>query len=109
MHVRTITPGDVLREASLVLKTYGWIQGDNSNEDGYCLVGALMQARNIHIDLFPEAVPEVDEAYHGAFNRLCSDLNNSPVSAADSISSWNDQPERTKDEVVELLERVARG
>lgn len=107
MHVRGITGGDALREAALVLKTRGWIQGRDRNEDGYCLVGALIQARVVHLDLFPEARQEVLDAHSEAYNRLYLELADADYN--DSITGWNDAPERTKDEVVELLERVARG
>lgn len=107
MHVRGITPGDALREAALILKTYGWVQGRDSDEDGYCLVGALIQAQSVHNDLFPEAKLEVSDAYNGAFDRVYAAIEGSSYNG--SIPSWNDAPDRTKDEVVELLERVARG
>lgn len=107
MHVRTITPGDALREAALVLKTQGWIQGLDSNSNGFCLIGAMIQALIVHLDLFPEAYQEVLDAHSEAYNRLYLELEDTDYN--DTISGWNDDPDRTKDEVVELLERVARG
>lgn len=106
MHIRSITPGDALREAALVLKTHGWIQGVQSSDHGYCLNGALIQARVVHIDLFPEARNEVLNAHNEAYNRLYREL--AETDYFDSISGWNDAPDRTKVEVIELLERAAR-
>ena len=73
-----------------VLDELGWSQGAFESPDGrVCLVNAMGR------------VPADSEVVSLAYRRLCG-LAEVPV-----LSEWNDQPERTEEDVRLLLKRAA--
>lgn len=81
----------VLLDAANLIETRGWHQGSYESKDGcLCIFGAVHQAAN-HGDY--------EEAWHLLWERTVTD---SPI-------DWNDQPGRTKDEVLALLRETAEA
>jgi hypothetical protein len=85
---REVTRADVLERAADLLEEFGWLQGTlgSKEEGGFCLLGSVFTA---HRDLTGEdpgtilPYPEVGS------------------------SIWNDQPGRTKEEVIVRLRGAA--
>ena len=79
-------------KAYKVIQKYGWVQGDYGNtKDGFCIIGALR--------------------YAGSWKRLARKVGKVLDVPADPImqgyiSDWNDNPVRTKKEVIALLKKV---
>lgn len=75
-----------------VIQKYGWLQGDYGNKkDGFCIIGALR--------------------YAGSWIRLSTKVGTALGVPADPImqgyvSDWNDNPTRTKRQVIALLKKV---
>lgn len=91
--VPAVTEADVLRRAADLLEEFGWCQGDyGSKEAGaFCAVGACRQASsdlNFRRDeyglMWPESALELD-----------------------NVPPWNDDPARTKEEVIARLREAA--
>lgn len=80
-------------KAYQVLEKYGWIQKTFGNRDyGFCLAGAITEA-------YPK-----DKDSNKAFNKL---VKLHPRRFADGVVvTWNDNPGRTKKQVVELLKKA---
>lgn len=83
-----------LLDAAQYIRDHGWCQNELRNLSGnVCMVGSILfsnlqQCRN-----------EIDPAK----SRVMAHLGNS------SISRWNDTPGRTKEEVIAVMETVARS
>ena len=89
------TEAEVYREAASLIRKYGWVQGEyGGTEEGFCINGALYEAarllgnppliyRRVRLRLLP-LLP-------GAFR----------------ISNWQDDPHRTVEDVLTLLEQAA--
>lgn len=74
-----------------ILNTKGWTKGTFKNMAGeYCLVGAICAV-----------VPEPDYSRASEFLQLLTHKQN-----VASLTDWNDAPDRTKEDVIELLESV---
>lgn len=85
-----------LLKAASILRRDGWCQGQYRKGDKSCLVSAVYRATHY-------AEPwEDDNGYWGA-------LYQATGSSMGLLSNWNDQPGRTQEEVIELLERVGWG
>lgn len=79
---------------SELIKQYGWIQKESGNlESGFCIAGA------------------VEYTYKESIKFIIFDLLNKKIQEHEStrhlfLAEWNDQPGRTKEEVIALLESV---
>lgn len=96
---------ELVRAAEIIRKR-GWCQHELLRLDGsFCAVGALKEAVGMRMSapvqdlLYPELV---DSPVKPALEALQNALGT-------YVATWNDAPERTQDEVIELLERVGYG
>lgn len=89
-----MTP-EVLRTAAALIGTHGWIQHDYGNEaEGYCASGACYTAADLlDIERF-SATRDLD--------RFLTDKTD-----IYSIPDWNDDPKRTKAQVIRTLLEAA--
>ena len=81
----------VLSEAAELIRRHGWVQRKSGSiGEGFCLIGAVI---NVTRD-----------------KHQCFLANEALIRASGTISivTWNDTEGRTKEEVLELLERAAR-
>lgn len=85
-----MTPADVLDAAADLLESDGWIQGEEQTEHGRCVVGALVGSVGEEASL---------RTFCAAHDLLAVRVGPVPL--------WNDEPERTADEVIETLRKVA--
>src|SRR5690242_9508575 len=95
----TVTPRvkQIAAEAADLLESEGWGQGHLQCEDGsYCLFGALIHSATNQTENFGAWGNEVDAAAWAAI----------PEGAVDPVA-WNDDPERTAQEVIDALRAVA--
>ena len=86
---------EVLRKARERLETWGWTQEDYQDDYGYCLVGALYNGSESNWDDDP-AARLLAKAIYG----------NVPERVINSIIVWNDMPNRTRDEVMAVMDRA---
>lgn len=85
--------GQALLNAADVLRRDGWCQGESRDPQGrHCALGALMEAGSVT-----------------AVMRGGVRLKRSLGLEDTSVAFWNDRPERTKEQVIEALERAAYG
>lgn len=93
----------VLQTARKFLDDYGWIQGDYGHEDiGFCAIGAIWTAV---WKFFPRGTGEQRERGGRLAGRAAKQLKDSiawPFSS--TLASWNDEPGRTKEEVLALFD-----
>lgn len=86
------TPQDVLREAARILMRDGWTQKTTRNADGQrCVAGALRDAMGLQT---PQSVRYEAERTLALF-------------VGTAITTWNDAPERTAEDVILALKRAA--
>ena len=86
-----------LRKAHLRLVTRGWIQGTVRDVNGFCLLGAVaLTARPDGSECMMTQATGVNLA----LGYLAEEIGGEP----NDITSWNDDPDRTKDEVIAKLE-----
>lgn len=86
-----------LRSAASMIEKRGWIQGAPVTRDGVCALGAINLATD-YSERCQEAVWTLAEYL---------ELNNPVVPAAMKIPAWNDAPGRTKQDVVQAMEKAA--
>ena len=97
----------LLLKAAALLEEHGWCQHERSNAGRHCVLGALDEAaggdRNWgHKD---ERAP-----WWGAVQRLVSAVGAThPIGINWAAANWNNQPGRTKEEVIAKLRAVALG
>lgn len=92
---KTPAAATILFRAAEILRTEGWRQGDLGFEgDPHCLFGAICQA----------ALEQTPGEYAWAYEAFTS---HSPFRSALAGTVWNDEPGRTAEEVISLLESVA--
>lgn len=82
---------DVLKRAKERLETRGWVQGNFETARGCCAVGAIIAETLHNNDAFYAAENALDEAL-GMYAVL--------------ITEWNDDPSRTKEEVLSLFDKA---
>jgi hypothetical protein len=95
---------DLLKAAQLI-REYGLQQCHLEGPNGYCILGAILGALSTFDDDYKAVVSRVAAHLRADHQwRLCaSGYENNYF----YISQWNDQPERTAQEVIDLLERTA--
>ena len=99
---------DTIRES-------GWTQKETQNDDGFCLLGALDYQNVDMFDHIAEREPGGFDA-HGVWLEVLDRVgaaihgsrDGSPLWLEGRIVDWNDADGRTEDEVLEVLEKVAR-
>jgi hypothetical protein len=116
-------PADILEAAADLLETNGWIQGEFEFNGKFCAVGAIRQVSG----LYQSAVALQELGRTNMYNRDSTDYDicTSTSSAAESalsdslgsqavdgglvyVPSWNDEPGRTADEVIDLMKHTAK-
>ena len=84
---------------SEVIKKYGWTQHQlGSEETGFCILGAMFRAYGS----FKPGAPIVRRW----LNAEAALLEHLRMEGEEDIIFWNDHPERTKQEVVALLQEL---
>jgi hypothetical protein len=91
------------------LITRGWYQGDFENEDGsVCIAGAAL-----HTQLSAQGVEErIDDFLNGPHYkmgvdlRMCRAIETAGGIPHGGIARWNDDPERTFDEVLRVAKEA---
>jgi hypothetical protein len=97
-----IQPDSVLIDALRLIRQ-GWCQGTeywaNKGVEHYCVMGAIMFAADVY----------TEEERFDAEEKLRKSLGFAPriFGQLSPIARWNDDPKRTKDEVMDALERAA--
>jgi hypothetical protein len=92
---------DLLKAAGLI-REYGLQKHHLEGPDGYCILGAISA---ITFDDYKAVVSRV--ATHLRADQLEKIAQGNENNYYLSISQWNDKPERTAQEVIDLLERAA--
>lgn len=104
----------LLRDMASALRRYGWVQENyGSCKKGFCLVGVLEEESGSRIAWADITQPPTVEV----MNEL-GDLETSvrralwdfgPLEIGNAPIHWNDQPERTALEVIDMLDSVAQA
>jgi hypothetical protein len=89
---------DLLKAAQLIREN-GLQKKHLEGPDGYCLMGAIDSARSTRDD-YTAAINAAIKQVKMCFERSYG--NNLEI-----LAWWNDRPERTAQEVIDLLERAA--
>lgn len=95
---------NTLAQAATLIEKVGWIRGQYSSGQGYCAVGALTWAARDHVDK--------EQAQHALAEAIRAQDNNGidhPEQLDDwaTIVLWNDNPFRTREDVLGLLRQLA--
>ncbi len=101
---------EVLREAADLIETHGHVKRaytDNVN-GGYCAVGAIkvVVMGDVHTALIPDNDDQLI-TFHNTFNVVDEYLRDKVCTSASRIAVWNDEDERTPEEVIDLLRTIA--
>ena len=98
---------NILEDAADYIEQHGWCQQDYFNANGnVCTQGAIMAVRtryeadNINIYSTSNDIDTITEAFLEALDQVS-------LFVGDAVSLWNDDPDRTKEEVVKTLRKVA--
>lgn len=118
----TYTAADMLEEGADLIERVGWVQraGKLTAEDGsiigYCIQGACTEVlwKHFNVDVsrdgfrfFSEAQSnEMNAIFNGAMRVLREAV--SPPAHVWGPAGWNDAPERTVDQVLDKMRRVAK-
>ena len=111
---------EATRQALLDMKQHlarGWTQGELQNKDGVCLFGALVQAwpDGLRTCVGPGTVTgreggaasgAVGIAGGSAFQAMQLLAVAAGVGDIDQLAVWNDQPQRTHEQVIDLIDQV---
>lgn len=90
---------DVLRMAASIIRDRGWAQGHDSYRSSPCAGLAIDEAaRTLGVDAL---------VAHGALSRFRGEGPAAPRDYVDRTIEWNDAPDRTREEVIDALERCA--
>lgn len=84
---------NILYRSADVLMLHGWIQGRPSGPDGFCVLGAIGLISGA--DALEPPTELVSRALRDVIGR-------------GSLIEWNDDPGRTKSEVIQALQEAAR-
>ena len=88
-----MTVKQILKAAKALLVKRGWVQEEYSNANGYCLLGAISKAA---------AGSNANPAFVVVRRVL-------RIKGLDTIAGWNDRPDRTKEEVLKVLDRAIQA
>lgn len=99
-------PETIYSKAADVIRKRGWTQGNYVDEHGHvCLVGAISYALEGH--------PNNEKLDHVAFMRSCEaedaikhHLQTSWGELCPLVADWNDDPARSKEDVLLLLKEL---
>lgn len=116
----TVSPGRVKRarrvakRAKAILEDKGWVQATGEGPNGErCLTAALEAARAVKSKsgLLPLSHPKMFGAVLGILEEARPKVTRKarPFSYSTSLIEWNDRPNRTKEQVLALLEKAANG
>jgi hypothetical protein len=82
--------GDFLRTAAMVIEKHGWVQGKFGSElCGFCILGAMLHTCDVT-------------------NITRAQMFLDTITGLYGVAHWNDQPGRTKEEVLALLTQAAK-
>ncbi len=96
MHAPLAPERRVLLKAADILREHGWCQGTIRDRQGRrCAVGAILMA-----DLMVGAAFALPRSPY-------ADLAMRKMLPDQGVSTWNDEPGRTVEEVIEAMERAA--
>lgn len=99
-----MTPCEALLTAASFIQQRGWCQGRFTRGDGaLCALGALQKAT-----IFDPNAKHAASAYTAATELLSRHLGFKDGDVGCSVPGWNDDPERTKEEVVAALQSAAK-
>lgn len=122
----------ILRLAANRIREAGWTQGefyrtpescDNGDPAGYCVLGAIYVSSGIALDFdeyqnryvpvlptngYGRYTPEA-QSLEDAFNDAVYRLAEQNDAGRYGLATWNDEPQRTKDEVITALEAAAEA
>lgn len=87
---------EVIAKAREAIETKGWIQGDERNYQGVCLVGALVDGADQLLTI------QANLAYMAACQYVAAVIDGEEYWGV-SIPNWNDAPHRTKTDVLDCL------
>jgi hypothetical protein len=102
---------DTLRTAAALIGTHGWVQADfGSPEEGFCALGGIYAASDI-IECGPGTYATVYDTETYIVRELVDRGAIQPFDAElpweervrDTLVGWNDDPNRTADEVIDLF------
>jgi hypothetical protein len=112
-------PADILEAAADELQTNGWIKKRLKDVNGrHCAIGAMQkvvgyeEAWRQHIESWRpaettrEPLVEASRRYMLAEAVLAHHLSQEGLTV--SVGGWNDQPERTAEEVIDVMRHVAK-
>ena len=87
-----MSPGEILNAAADAIEEHGWTQGRFGTQHvGFCAMGAMRHVSGLSTVIEESAAYDLLRAHVG------------------STSYWNDEPGRTKEQVVTVLRKVAAG
>jgi hypothetical protein len=106
------TSQTILIGAAHIIKTRGWCRGTLLDDRGaVCLLGAIFEAgMRKSAAMFwgdPEECDALTIRAWEAVERVINDRYGYPDAGRLTIPGWNDLPERTVDDIVEILETAA--
>lgn len=97
---------EIATKAINILETEGWTQGDYYHKgQGYCLMGVICKASG-YVDYAIDYSANTGEGlinYRNIRNEL---VTNNPQFQEIGMTTWNDQEERTKEEVIAVLQAL---
>jgi len=107
---------DTLEKAADVLETIGWVQGSSTaygygpdgNIDhivGYCASGALHRVSGLEYESAMSAMACEIVGCHGDHCHLLWPIGFRSA----TVVEWNDEPGRTKYEVIDMMRRTAKN
>lgn len=88
-----------LLKGAALIEERGWCQGDYQSEGRLCVLGAIKVA----VGKEPDGDEDTDPIVFRAKKAMCASVG------IGLIHEWNDDPARTKEEVVAKLRAVALG
>lgn len=101
IEARSAISRELLVGARQEIVDHGWNQGSlGNNGTGYCVVGALLKAWNAR------ARQDVTDQDSDLWNETLDRIELALGEEVKSIGKWNDDPMRTKAQVLELFDRV---
>jgi len=91
---------EALLRAAALLEARGWVQRTGRGENGeYCLSEAIVEMTGIFL-----GASNGVRVWNGTVDLVAQEVG---VASVAGVVAWNDAPDRTQEEVVGLLRRVA--